>query len=109
MKPRIKWHQVFLSHKAETDIWDIFFSSLVFKPRYAKTKAAQGQSHASIIRDDVPSECEPVHTHSYRLGDYWVVKRPMICRCLALFPRKRIPERICLLDSPEGGRAGKAC
>jgi hypothetical protein len=29
---------------------------------HAKTKAAQGQSGASIRCDDVPSECEPVDT-----------------------------------------------
>jgi hypothetical protein len=34
----------------------------LFDPAIRKTKALQGQSRASILCDDVPSECEPVDT-----------------------------------------------
>jgi hypothetical protein len=55
-------------------------SRFVFaNPRSAKSKASQGQSHAAILCDDVPSECEPVDTTTssgalLQTGDYWVVK-----------------------------------
>ena len=67
------------------------------RPRYAKTKASQGQSRAAILCDDVPSECEPVDTTTtsgalLQTGDYWVVKRPIAL--LGPFPTQKEPGKV---------------
>jgi hypothetical protein len=66
----------------------------LFDPATQKTNALQGQSRASILCDDVPSECEPVDTTTtsgalLQTDDYWVVKRPIAL--LGPFPTQKEP------------------